>query len=96
MCKLFPLSILVVMMFALSAICPAADIYITQNTSGSDTGANCANAHSTTWFNSNQAGGTPYHLCGTFTGAAGATILNVSAGSAGRMSRRSCFNRVRA
>ena len=85
MCKLFPLSILVVMMFVLSAICPAADIYITQNTSGSDTGANCANAHSTTWFNSNQAGGNTYHLCGTFTGAAGATILNVSAGSAGNV-----------
>jgi hypothetical protein len=72
-------------MFVLSAICPAADIYITQNTSGGDTGANCSNAHSASWFNSNQAAGNTYHMCGTFTGAAGATILSVSAGSAGNI-----------
>ena len=83
--KSLPLQILVFFMFISFRICLASDIYITQGTSGADTGANCANAHSVTWFNSNQAGGNTYHLCGTFTGAAGATMLNVSAGSAGNI-----------
>jgi len=61
-----------------------ADIYITQATSGSDTGASCANAHSASWFNTNATGGNVYHLCGTFTGTAGQTILTIPAsGTAG-------------
>ena len=81
--KALPLASLVVLMFFLAAVCPAADLYITQNTSGSDSGANCANAHSASWFNSNAAGGNIYHLCGTFTGSAGQNMLVAPAGSAG-------------
>lgn len=71
----------------------AADIYIAQVTAGSDTGADCANAHSAAWFNTagNWGGGAgdimpgdTVHLCGTFTGTAGATALTVQAsGSSG-------------
>lgn len=60
-----------------------AEIYITQNTSGGDTGANCANAHSASWFNSNAVGGNIYHLCGTFTGTAGQTMFTPPSGTAG-------------
>ena len=52
-----------------------SDIYITQNASGADTGADCANARSAAWFNANASGGNTYHLCGTFTGTAGSTML---------------------
>jgi hypothetical protein len=63
----------------------ASNIYVAQNTTGGDTGADCADAHSAAWFNSpsnwgsggNQIGpGTTVHLCGTFTGSAGSTMLN--------------------
>lgn len=60
-----------------------ADIYITQNASGGNTGANCANAHSAAWFNSNATGGNSYHLCGTFTGAAGGSMFTPPSGSVG-------------
>jgi len=79
-------TVLILTLTVVTALCAsAADVYVTQNTSGGDTGADCANAHSSSWFSSNQAAGNTYHLCGTFTGAAGATILNVSAGSAGNL-----------
>ena len=66
-------------MLMLNTVAMGADIYITQNTSGLDTGANCANAHSAVWFNTsnkwNAGAGTvmpgdTVHLCGTFTFAA--------------------------
>lgn len=61
-----------------------ADIYITQNASGGDTGTDCANAHSAAWFNANATGGNTYHLCGTCTGTAGSTMLTPpNSGSAG-------------
>jgi hypothetical protein len=63
----------------------AADIYITQNATGADSGANCANAHSATWFNANATGGNTYHLCGTFTGTPGQNMLISPAGAAGRV-----------
>jgi len=69
----------------LASLAYGADIYITQNTSGTDTGANCANAHSAAWFNSNATGGNTYHLCGTFTGTAGSTMLTPQSGSAGNI-----------
>jgi len=62
----------------------ASDIYVAQNKAGGDTGADCADAHSAAWFNSaanwgsgaSQVGpGTTVHLCGTFAGAAGSTML---------------------
>src|SRR5579871_1131513 len=79
----FPLSILVALIFVLPTVCSATEIYITQNISGGNTGADCANAHSASWFNSNATGGNTYHLCGTFNGAAGSTMLIVPNGSAG-------------
>jgi hypothetical protein len=62
----------------------AKDIYIAQNSAGANTGADCADAHAASWFNtatnwgtgSTQIGpGTTAHLCGTFTGAANSTLL---------------------
>lgn len=64
--------------------CRASDFYITQNAAGSGTGADCADAFAVAWFNSaanwgSKAGqigpGTTVHLCGTFTGAAGSSML---------------------
>src|SRR5260370_29334893 len=64
--------------------CTAKDLYVTQNVSGADTGTNCINAHSVAWFNSsaNWAGGATQispgdkvHLCGTFIGTNGNTLL---------------------
>src|ERR1051326_5881374 len=59
----------------LTPVATSADIYITQSTSGVDSGANCADAHSASWFNVNATGGNNSHLCGRFTGAANSTML---------------------
>jgi hypothetical protein len=77
----------------LAGAASAADVYITQNGSGANSGADCSNARSAAWFNTtsnwgSSAGqigpGTTVHLCGTFTGAAGSTMLTVrGAGSSG-------------
>jgi hypothetical protein len=65
----------------LTATFSAADIYIAQNAVGGNTGADCADAHAASWFNStanwgsgqSQIGpGTTVHLCGTFNAPAGA------------------------
>jgi hypothetical protein len=71
----------------------ASDIYVAENAAGGNTGADCADAHSAAWLNSSsnwgsgvgQVGpGTTVHLCGTFTGAAGATMLTIQgSGSSG-------------
>lgn len=62
----------------------ASDIYIAQNATGSDSGADPLNAHSASWFNSNAVGGNTYHLCGTFNGSAGSTMFTIPAsGTAG-------------
>jgi len=62
----------------------ANDIYIAQSATGANNGSNCANAYPYTFFNAagnwgaaaNQIGpGTTVHLCGTFTGSAGGTLL---------------------
>jgi hypothetical protein len=78
---------LVVLGFLLSASAARAnDIYLAQNLSGAGNGADCADALAVSWFNSsanwgggtNQIGpGTTVHLCGTITGAAGSTGLDV-------------------
>ena len=72
----------------------ANDIYIAQTSAGAGTGADCADAYAYTFFNAagnwgTGAGkispGTTVHLCGTFTGTAGQTLLtsqgNGSSGS---------------
>jgi len=76
-------TVLALCLFA--SIASAADVYITDATSGGDTGADCANAHSASWFNSNAVGGNTYHLCGTFTGTAGSTKLTPPSGTAGNV-----------
>lgn len=67
-----------------SAISNASDIYIAQNAAGANNGADCADAYAVTWFNtaanwgsgSGKIGpGTTAHLCGTFNGAAGSSML---------------------
>ena len=83
--KRLPLAQLFLVMLFMHAACVASDIYITQNTSGNDSGADCANAHSASWFNSNAVGGNLYHLCGTFTGSAGQNMLVAPAGSSGNI-----------
>jgi hypothetical protein len=66
----------------------AEDIYITQTAQGSDSGANAANAHSASWFNTsgNWGSGTGkigpgdiVHLCGTLT----SSITVQSSGTSG-------------
>ena len=65
-----------------AAFATASDIYIAQNAIGANTGADCADAHAVTWFDSGsnwgsgggQIGpGTTVHLCGTFSAPAGAS-----------------------
>lgn len=80
-------SVLVFLSFMLCAV-PAgaslANVYIAATAQGGDTGVDCTNAHSATWFNTSgnwgsgagQIGaGTTVHLCGTFTGGTAATLL---------------------
>jgi hypothetical protein len=68
--------LLLILCLLLPSVVCAEDIYITQTASGSDTGASCANAHSTSWLNTagNWASGADkisagdtVHLCGTIT-----------------------------
>jgi hypothetical protein len=74
----------VVCMALFTPLASANDVYIAQNTSGADSGADCADAHSAAWFNSKAnwgngstkiGTGTVVHLCGTFTGTTNSTML---------------------
>lgn len=49
--KLIFLGAVLMGFFAWAQSSQAADFYITQNISGADTGADCANAHAVNWFN---------------------------------------------
>jgi hypothetical protein len=71
----------VILATGFSAAATAPNIYIAQNAAGGNTGADCADAHAVSWFNSSanwgsnaaQIGpGTTVHLCGTFNAPAGA------------------------
>jgi hypothetical protein len=85
--RLAPLFLLAV------TVLSAEDLYVADSATGSDNGANCANAHSRAWFNTaaNWGGGAgeidpgdTVHLCGTFTGTAGSAWLTTqAAGSEG-------------
>jgi hypothetical protein len=66
-----------------------ANVFVTQTQAGGNTGADCSNAHGMAFFNTvaNWGAGaaqigpdTTVHLCGTFTGAAGVTLLTFQAG----------------
>lgn len=66
-------------MFGVAKNSQAEELYITQNALGSDTGADCANAHAVSWFNTSGnwgtgtnkiSGGDVVHFCGTITTSA--------------------------
>lgn len=70
------LAIVFICFLAFSSIAYGEDLYVAQTAAGGDTGANCANAHSATWFNTaaNWGGGVgeidpgdTVHICGTWT-----------------------------
>jgi len=69
---------------ATSGLASATNLYVAQNSAGSSNGADCADAYGASFFNTSgnwgagaaQIGpGTTVHLCGTFTGSAGSTML---------------------
>jgi hypothetical protein len=75
-------------MFLLSKSVLANDIYVAQSATGANSGVDCADAHSASWFNSAgswgtgtaQIGpGTTVHLCGTFTAGVNSGLLYVQA-----------------
>src|SRR5512146_1628339 len=91
--KLSKVLIILGMFLCLGVLLNAKYIYVAQNSAVASSGADCANAHAASWFNSSAnwctgstqiSPGTIVHLCGTFTGSAGAGLLSVqSSGSAG-------------
>jgi hypothetical protein len=86
-----PRNLVLALMFVILAVSlsTASDIYIAQNAAGGNTGADCADAHSLSFFNSGgnwgSAGpigpGTTVHLCGTFNAPAGSSEYLVFHGS---------------
>jgi hypothetical protein len=80
------------LLFALPASA-ANSVYIAQTSAGGNTGADCLDAKPVTYFNTSgnwsatptgiQIGpGTAVHLCGTFTGTAGSTMLTIQGSGA--------------
>ena len=77
--------VFVVLAFAFGAeMSLAKNVYVSQNAAGGNTGADCADAHPASWFNtatnwgagSAQIGaGDTVHLCGAFNGVAGQNML---------------------
>jgi hypothetical protein len=76
------LTLAVMFVILAAAFSNASDIYIAQNAAGGNTGADCADAHAVSWFNSSSSWGsaagqigpgTTVHLCGTFNAPAGAS-----------------------
>lgn len=79
---------LLILLAVLSLSVSAEDIYVSQNTAGGDTGADCANAHSLSWLNTSGnwgagagkvSAGDTVHLCGTLTN----TLQILGSGTAG-------------
>jgi len=78
---------------ALGACASATNVYIAQNATGAANGADCADAEPVSFFNtsgnwgsgsSHIGPGTTVHLCGTFTGGPGSTMLTIQgSGSSG-------------
>ena len=73
--KVFPA---IVFIFVTALFSSASDIYIAQSAAGGNTGADCADAHAVSWFNSSAnwgsatgkiGPGTTVHLCGTISSA---------------------------
>lgn len=75
-----------ILIFISPAAASATNVYIAQSAAGAASGTDCADAYAVTFFNTAanwgsgaaQIGpGTTVHLCGTFTGTAGANMLTV-------------------
>jgi len=78
--------LLVLVVLGWSSRCKANDIYIAQTAQGNGTGTDCADAYSSTFFNTSgnwgsgasQIGpGTTVHICGTFNGGSAANLLTI-------------------
>ncbi len=78
-------------LMTISSHASATNIYIAQSSAGAANGADCADAKPVSFFNASgnwgsgsaQIGpGTTVHLCGTFTGAAGSTMLTIQGSGA--------------
>jgi hypothetical protein len=78
-------------LFTIGAHASANAVYIAQNAAGAANGADCADAKPVSFFNTPgnwgsgtaQIGpGTTVYLCGTFTGAAGSTMLTIQGNGA--------------
>ena len=78
--------------FAIGTHASAGNVYIAQSATGAANGADCSDAYPVSFFNPSgnwgsgskiQIGpGTTVHLCGTFTGAAGSTMLTIQGSGA--------------
>jgi hypothetical protein len=86
-------SILILMFLFTALPAGAKDFYIAAKQAGTGSGTGCSTAKPYTWFNTSSSWGTAasqigpgttVHLCGTFTGTAGQTLL--SAGGSGTSS----------
>lgn len=83
----------VLILTSVTSLSLAEEVYVAQNATGGDLGSSCASAHSASWFNtaanwgtgtSKVSAGDTVHLCGTFSGAVGSTMLTIqAAGAAG-------------
>lgn len=74
------------LVLAASAVAAQNNIYIAQSATGANSGGDCSTARSAAWFNApanwgigaTQIGpGDTVHLCGTFSGTAGTTMLTI-------------------
>ena len=90
-CGLASLFLVALALLVLAPPCSASatNIYIAQNAVGAGNGSDCSSAFAYTFFNDSanwgtgagQIGpGTTVHLCGTFTGSAGSTMLTFQGG----------------
>src|SRR3954454_16603847 len=91
--RFYRMTMIMAVVLLMGKYCSAADIYIAQNTAGSNSGSDCADAHAASWFNSANNWGTgtaqigpgvTVHVCGTITGSANGTELTFQgSGSSG-------------
>ena len=91
MVKKILLALACLTLMTISSHASATNIYIAQNATGAANGADCGDAKPVSFFNTSgnwgsgsaQIGpGTTVHLCGTFTGGAGSSMLNIQGSGA--------------
>lgn len=70
--------LVVILIAILSAAASATDIYVAQSQTGSSNASSCANARASSSLTSSDfLADNVIHLCGTFTGAAGSSMLSI-------------------